>query len=75
MEQKAVVDAFGAVAFGLYTHVSPVPPVAGAPDVVALLTSGVEALTGGKLAVETDPVEAAEAIVAHIDAKRAALGI
>jgi len=75
MEQKAVVDAFGAVAFGLYTHVSPVPPVTGAPDVVKLLTADVESLTGGRLAVETDPVAAADGITAHIDAKRAALGI
>jgi len=62
MEQKAVIDAFSAVALGLYTHVSPVPPVTGAPDVVTLLTRDVEGLTGGKLAVETDPVAAVDGI-------------
>lgn len=75
LEQKAVVDAFGAVAFGLYTHVSPTPPVTGSPEVVKLLTEDVEQLTGGKLAVGDDPVAVAEGIAAHIDKKRAALGI
>ncbi len=75
MEQKAVVDAFSAVALGLYTHVSPVPPVTGAPAVVDLLTRGVEDLTGGKLAVEIDPVAAVEGIERHIFARRRALGL
>jgi carbon-monoxide dehydrogenase catalytic subunit len=75
MEQKATIDAFGAVALGLYTHVSPVPPVTGSEDVVRLLTRDVEGLTGGKLAVESDPVAAVDGIEAHIDAKRKALGL
>jgi carbon-monoxide dehydrogenase catalytic subunit len=75
MEQKAVIDAFSAVALGLYTHVSPVPPVTGATDVVNLLTRDVEGLTGGKLAVETDPVAAVDGIERHIAGKRRALGI
>lgn len=75
MEQKAVIDAFSAVALGLYTHVSPVPPVTGAPDVVNLLTHDVEKLTGGRLAVETDPAAAVDGIERHIDGKRKALGI
>jgi len=38
-----------AVAFGLYTHyVAPLPPVAGAPRLVKLITQDVEGLTGGK---------------------------
>jgi len=75
MEQKATIDAFGAVAFGLYTHVSPLPPVTGAPDVVQLLTQDVETLVGGKLAVEEDPIEAVDGIERHINSKRQALGI
>jgi carbon-monoxide dehydrogenase catalytic subunit len=75
MEQKATIDAFGAVAFGLYTHVSPLPPVGGAPRVVKLLTEDVESLVGGKLAVEEDPVEAVNGIEKHINSKREALGI
>jgi len=75
MEQKATIDAFGAVAFGLYTHVSPLPPVTGSPEVVKLLTQDVEQLTGGKLAVETEPQAAVDGIEAHLQAKRAALGM
>jgi len=75
MEQKATIDGVFAVAFGLYTHVSPVPYVAGAPRLVRLLTKDVEELTGGKLAVETDMVMAANGIEEHIMKKRRALGL
>ncbi|HEB75304.1 MAG TPA: anaerobic carbon-monoxide dehydrogenase catalytic subunit [Nitrospirae bacterium] len=75
MEQKATIDAIFAVAFGLYTHVSPVPPVTGAPDVVKLLTEDIEGITGGKIAVGEDPAAIAGGIEAHIAKKRAALGI
>jgi len=75
MEQKATIDAIFAVAFGLYTHVSPVPPVTGAPDVVKLLTEDIEGITGGKIAVGDEPVGIADGIEAHIVKKRTALGI
>ena len=75
MEQKATIDGIFAVAFGLYTHVAPLPPVAGAPRLVKLITQDIEGLTGGKFAVETDMVEAAKGIEAHIMKKRAALGL
>ncbi len=75
MEQKATIAAVGAVAYGLYTHVSPTPPVTGSENVVKLLTEDVEELTGGKFAVGDDPVEIAEGIAAHMDKKRKALGI
>ncbi|MEO5359347.1 MAG: anaerobic carbon-monoxide dehydrogenase catalytic subunit [Nitrospirota bacterium] len=75
MEQKATIDALFAVAFGLYTHVSPVPAVTGAPDVVKLLTQDIENLTGGKIAVGDDPVQIANGIEDHIMKKRKALGI
>ncbi len=75
LEQKAVIDAFFAVAFGLYTHVSPTPPITGAPELVGLLTEGVEGLTGGKIAVGDDPIAIADGIEAHINKKRAELGI
>ncbi len=74
-EQKATIDAIFAVAFGLYTHVSPMPPVTGGPKLVKLLTEDVEELTGGKMAVGDDPAAAAAAMVAHIDKKRKDLGI
>jgi carbon-monoxide dehydrogenase catalytic subunit len=75
MEQKATIDGVFALAFGLYTHVAPLPPVAGAPGLVKLLTRDIEGLTGGKLAVETDMEEAAKGIEAHINKKRSALGL
>jgi len=75
MEQKATIDAIFAVAYGLYTHVSPVPPIMGAPELVKLLTEDVESLTGGKFSVETDPVEAAIGIEKHILKKRKYLGL
>jgi len=64
-----------ALAFGLYTHVNPVPFVTGAPRLVKLVTEDLADITGGKLAVETDPVEAVAGMLAWIDGKRAALGI
>jgi carbon-monoxide dehydrogenase catalytic subunit len=75
MEQKATIDAMAALAFGLYTHVSPVPFVTGAPRLVQLVTADLPGVTGGRLAVETDPQEAVAGMLAHIAAKRAALGI
>ncbi|MHC1573632.1 MAG: anaerobic carbon-monoxide dehydrogenase catalytic subunit, partial [Candidatus Syntropharchaeales archaeon] len=75
MEQKATIDAVFAVAFGLYTHVSPAPPVTGADRLVKLLTEDVEELTGGKIAVGDDPVEIVDGIEEHIKKKRSKLGI
>ncbi|KPU46085.1 carbon monoxide dehydrogenase 1 [Oxobacter pfennigii] len=75
LEQKAVVDGVFAIAFGLLTHLGPVPPVAGAPNVTSILTGAVEDLVGGKANVEQDMVKAAEQIEEHIMSKRASLGI
>lgn len=75
MEQKATIDAMAALAFGLYTHVNPVPFVTGAPNLVKLVTEDLPGVTGGKLAVESDPVEAVAAMLSWIDAKRESLGI
>jgi carbon-monoxide dehydrogenase catalytic subunit len=75
MEQKATIDAIFALAFGLYTYVNPVPSVTGAPNLVQLLTQDCRQLTGGVLNLEKDPVRAADAILAHIEANRKRLGI
>ena len=75
MEQKATIDAFFALALGLYTYVNPVPAVTGAPNLVRLLTQDCKQVTGGILNVEKDPVQAANAILAHIEANRKKLGI
>jgi len=75
MEQKATIDAIFAVAFGLYTYVNPVPTVTGAPNLVKLLTEDAKGLTGGVLALEKNPTEAADGILAHIEESRRKLGI
>ncbi len=75
MEQKATIDAMAALAFGLYVHVNPVPFVTGAPNLVKLVTEDLPSVTGGKLAVETDPKEAVAAMLDWIGQKRTALGI
>lgn len=75
MEQKATIDGVFAVAYGAYTHLSPTPFVAGAPQLVKLLTEDVEGMTGGKVALGDDPVEVANGIEAHINAKRKGLGL
>ncbi len=75
MEQKATIDAVFALAYGAYTHLSPTPFVTGAPKLVKLLTEDIEGLTGGKLALGDDPVQAAADIEAHIISKRKGLGL
>ena len=75
MEQKATIDAVFALAFGLFTYVNPVPTVMGGPNLVKLLTEDCRQVTGGIMNVEKDPVKAAEAILAHIEANRKKLGI
>ncbi|RLG21319.1 carbon-monoxide dehydrogenase catalytic subunit [Methanosarcinales archaeon] len=75
MEQKATIDAVFAVAYGLTTHVSPVPNITGSEEVVKLLTTDVESLTGGRVVVEENPVEAVNVLDRVIEEKRRALGI
>ncbi|NLL39899.1 MAG: anaerobic carbon-monoxide dehydrogenase catalytic subunit [Clostridiales bacterium] len=75
MEQKATIDGVFAVAFGAYTHLSPVPFVTGAPELVKLLTEDVEKLTGGKVALGDEPKEIADGIERHIRDKRKKLGL
>ncbi len=75
MEQKATIAAIGAVAYGLYTHVSPTPPVTGSENLVKLLTEDVEQLTGGKIAVGENPDQIASDIENHIQTKRNQLGL
>ncbi|MEW6081898.1 MAG: anaerobic carbon-monoxide dehydrogenase catalytic subunit [Bacillota bacterium] len=74
LEQKAVVDGVFAVAFGLLTHLGPIPPVTGSPLVTKVLTQDIEGLTGGRVLVEEDPLKAARAMVDHIEEKRLSLG-
>jgi len=73
--EKALSIGTWAVDLGLLTHIGMAPNVLGSPLVTKVLTEDLESLVGGKFYVEPDPVQAAEVIVSHIKAKRAALGI
>ncbi|AGB41181.1 carbon-monoxide dehydrogenase, catalytic subunit [Halobacteroides halobius DSM 5150] len=75
LEQKATIDAMFSLAYGLYTHLSPTPPVAGGENLVNLLTDELEDLTGGKVALGNNPQKAADGIEEHIIQKRNELGI
>ncbi len=75
MEQKATIDALFAIAYGTYTHLSPTPFITGAPKLVKLLTEDVETLTGGKVALGDDPIQAAKDIKEHILKKRKLMGL
>ncbi|MBE3575106.1 MAG: anaerobic carbon-monoxide dehydrogenase catalytic subunit [Firmicutes bacterium] len=75
LEQKAVADGIFAASLGLLTHLGPVPPVTGSPLVTEILTDKLADLLGGRFLVELDPVKAAEAMAAHIQTKRQALGM
>ena len=75
MSEKAVSIGAYVVASGIFTVLGTVPPVLGGPAVTKLLTAGAEGVVGAKFAVEPDPFKAAQLIVDHIAAKRAALGI
>jgi carbon-monoxide dehydrogenase catalytic subunit len=50
-------------------------PISPASEVFRYLTEGIQADTGGKWAVEDDPIKAADIICTHIEGKRDALGI
>ncbi len=73
--QKAISIGAYFVASGVYTVLGYPPKIMGSPNVVKLLTEGVEGVIGGKFAVEPDPVRTAELMAAHIEKKRKALGI
>ncbi len=75
MEQKATIDAIFALAYGLNTHLSPVPAVTGGPELVKLLTEELEGITGGKILLGDDPVEAVDRMEEVINQKRSALGL
>lgn len=75
MEQKATIDGVFAVAYGAITHLSPTPFITGAPRLVKLLTEDVESLTGGKIILGDNPVQAAKDIEQYIIDKRAKLGL
>ena len=82
MSEKALAIATYCVASGAYVIFGGSSPISGMPDrvsdsdkVLHYISSGWEKLYGGKLEFIPDPDEMIKATLAHIDAKRAALGI
>jgi len=73
--EKAVAIGVYVVASGIYTVLGTAPPVFGSPNIVKLLTEGLEGVFGATFAVEPDPNRAAVLIRRHIEKKRAGLGI
>ncbi len=82
MSEKALSIGTYCVASGAYVIFGGTSPVSGMPDrvedsdiVAKLISSGWEEKYGGKLEFIPDPEKMIEATLAHIDAKRAALGL
>lgn len=82
MSEKALSIGTYCVASGAYVIFGGSSPVSGMPDrvdesdiVAKLISSGWEEKYGGKLEFIPDPEKMIEATLAHIDAKRAALGL
>ncbi len=73
--EKAVSIGAWAVDLGLFTHIGSQPYVSGSPNLVTLLTDGIENLVGGKFYIEKDPEIAADQIIAKINQKRSALSL
>jgi carbon-monoxide dehydrogenase catalytic subunit len=73
--EKAVAIGVYVVASGIYTVLGIAPPVFGSPNVVKLLTEGLDGVFGATFAVEPDPNRAAVLIRRHIEKKRQGLGI
>ncbi len=73
--EKAVAIAFYVVAAGITTFLGVVPPILGSPNIVKLATQGLDEVIGARFVVEPDPARCSDAIVAHIDGKRKALGL
>jgi carbon-monoxide dehydrogenase catalytic subunit len=73
--EKAVSIGLYVVASGIYTVLGVAPPVFGSPNIVKLLTEGLEGVFGATFAVEPDPNRAAVLIRRHIERKRKGLGL
>ncbi|MEW5940010.1 MAG: anaerobic carbon-monoxide dehydrogenase catalytic subunit [Chloroflexota bacterium] len=82
MSEKALAIAVYCVASGAYVIFGGASPVSGMPDrvndsdaVLKYISEGWEKIYGGKLEFIPDPQKMIEATLAHIDKKRAALGL
>jgi carbon-monoxide dehydrogenase catalytic subunit len=76
MSEKAISIATYCVASGAYVILGGSDgPISGSEEVVSLISDGWEAKTGGRLEFIEDAEEIVRRSIAHIDRKRAALGL
>jgi carbon-monoxide dehydrogenase catalytic subunit len=75
MSEKALSIGTYFVASGVYTIFGTKNPISASEEVQKLVSEGWEAKVGGKLEFILDPDEMIEKSLAHIDQKRAALGL
>ncbi len=75
VQEKAISIGAFFLALGAMVHVAPAPHVLGSPVVTRILTQDLPGITGGKVFVEYDPKKAAAGMIAHIQQKRAGLGL
>lgn len=73
--EKAVAIGTYMVASGITTVLGVQPAIFGSPNVVDLLTNGLDGVVGAKFVIEADPAKAALLIRGHIEAKRQGLGL
>jgi carbon-monoxide dehydrogenase catalytic subunit len=73
--EKAVAIGTYVVGSGIFTVLGVAPPIFGSPNIVKLLTEGLEDVFGATFAVEPDPYRAAALIRRHIERKRAGLNL
>jgi anaerobic carbon-monoxide dehydrogenase catalytic subunit len=75
MSEKAISIGQYFVSSGVYTVFGATFPTSGAPVFQEYLFEHLEKIYGGKWDFEADPIKHAHKMIAHIDAKRKALGI
>lgn len=75
MSEKALSIGCYFVGSGVYTIFGGESPVANSPTVVRFMSEGWEERVGGKMEFIPDPEEIVRKALAHIDKKRAALGL
>ncbi len=75
MSEKAISIGQYFVSSGVYTVFGATWPTVGSDILTKHLFEEMEEMLGGMWAFETDPIEAARLMIAHIDSKRKALGI
>ncbi|MCP3952752.1 MAG: anaerobic carbon-monoxide dehydrogenase catalytic subunit [Desulfobacterales bacterium] len=75
MSEKAISIGHYFVSSGVYTIFGLHLPTSGAPVFHDYLSKEMEDIYGGRWDLESDPIKHAQLMIAHIDKKRAALGI